>query len=256
MKKKDAKQILQVCRPNGQDAHDPVFAEALRHLAKDPALAKTFSDQQKFDSAMARAVQGIPVPTHLRASLLASRKVIHPTPWWRQSVPAAWPSAIAALLVLLVAVGAFWIRPGPRSFSDYRNNLVKESWRGSPHLDIETSEIGEIKGWMARQHAPVDFTVPTALQDMPIRGCRTLDCAGQKVSVICFGDGFRHTHLFVMDRMDFPDMLPAQGPDFEKCHGWKTASWSQGEATYVLAGMKYQTFIKRFRKSGQWNMAG
>ena len=89
MKKKDAKQILQVCRPNGQDAHDPVFAEALRHLAKDPALAKTFSDQQKFDSAMARAVQGIPVPTHLRASLLASRKVIHPTPWWRQSVPAA-----------------------------------------------------------------------------------------------------------------------------------------------------------------------
>ena len=256
MNKTDAKQILQVCRPNGQDAHDPLFARASRHLEKDPTLAKAFSDQQQFDSSMAHALQGIPVPPHLKASLLASRKIIRPLPWWGLPIPNSIPSAIAALLVILVTVGALWVRSGSKSFSDYRNKLVKESWGGAPHLDFETSEMGEITRWLEKQHALVDFAVPTALQDLPIRGCRTLDCDGRKVSIICFGDGFRHTHLFVMNRMDFPDMLPADGPDFEKCHGWKTASWNQGEATYVLAGMKYQTFIKRFRKLGQWTMTG
>jgi hypothetical protein len=58
-----------------------------------------------------------------------------------------------------------------------------------------------------------------------------------------------------MDRVDFVDVPPQGTPDFEKCGSWKTVSWSQGSKTYVLSGMNYLTFVKKFRKSGHWIMA-
>lgn len=252
MNQDQAKHFLGSCRPRGQDQQDPLFAEAARHLETDPALAEAFAEQRKFDTALTRAVQGIPVPEGLKESILASRKTIQLVPWWKQPVPAA----AAALFLFLLTVGAVWSASKPKSFADYRNQVVEESWSISPHLDLETSDLQKVQRWMAQQHGMEEFVVPAGLRDLPVRGCRNLDCDGHKVAVLCFQDGTRHAHLFVMNRMEFADLAALGGPEFEKCHGWKTASWSQGEATYILVGMKYQAFIKRFRKAGQWNMAG
>ena len=54
----------------------------------------------------------------------------------------------------------------------------------------------------------------------------------------------------------FAGLPPLGTPDFQKCGGWKTTSWQHGRQTYVLTGMKYQTFVSKFRKSGRWTMSG
>ena len=67
-------------------------------------------------------------------------------------------------------------------------------------------------------------------------------------------NGIRRLNLFVVKGVEFED-LPAPGSlDFEKCGGWKTASWRQGDMTYVLTGLKMQTVVTKFRKSGRWTI--
>ena len=74
--------------------------------------------------------------------------------------------------------------------------------------------------------------------------------------MLCLADGPRHMHLFVLEGSQLAQ-LPFDGkPDFEKCGVWKTASWQQGDKTYVLTGMKYQAFVSKFRKGGRWTMSG
>ena len=63
-------------------------------------------------------------------------------------------------------------------------------------------------------------------------------------------------NLYVLDRPLFSDLPPVGAPDFEKCGAWKTASWRQGDKTYVLTGMSYPAFVSRFRKAGRWILAG
>ena len=63
-------------------------------------------------------------------------------------------------------------------------------------------------------------------------------------------------HLFVLDGLQLARLPAGDKPDFEKCGAWRTASWQQGDMTYVLTGMKYHTFVSKFRKAGRWTMSG
>jgi hypothetical protein len=74
--------------------------------------------------------------------------------------------------------------------------------------------------------------------------------------LICLIDGPKHLHLFVVAGVEFPELAAEGLPDFEKCHGWKTASWRQNGKTFVLTGMSYQAFVNKFRKAGRWTMSG
>jgi len=99
-------------------------------------------------------------------------------------------------------------------------------------------------------------TIPSGLQDLNFRGGRTMEWNGQRVVLLCFSDGPRHMHLFITDDRAFVDAPPQTAPDYEKCSGWKTVSWRQGDNAYVLTGMNYFTFLKKFRHAGHWTMDG
>src|SRR5262245_19685517 len=108
MKNEEAKFILSAYRPNGQDANDPMFTAALEQARKDPALAKWFEFEQKFDRAMTAKLGAVMPPEGLRAAILAGARVSG-TPsraWWQQP---KW-LALAASVVALLSVGtvAFW----------------------------------------------------------------------------------------------------------------------------------------------------
>jgi hypothetical protein len=251
MNSQQAKSILEVWRAGGAQARQPEVAEALRQVERDPELARWFEDQRAFDSAMTSAMKEIPVPSALRASILAANAVV-PIPF-RQHHRARW--ALAASLLLLAGLAALLNRGHSASFADYRREVIEEAWGDAPHLELNTSDVGQIRRWLVQHDAKGDFTIPTALRDLPVTGCRLLEWRGHKAAMICFAEGIKHTHLFVMDRVDFADMPPQGTPAFEKCGGWKTISWSQGPKTYVLSGMNYLTFVKKFRKSGHWLMA-
>jgi hypothetical protein len=252
MKSEEAKAILKAYRPGGEDAADPLFAAALEQANKDPALARWLAEQRSFDAAFISAVKSIAVPRELKASLLTEPKVI-PLPLWR-----GWPVrlAAAAVLVSLVALSVFWLKRTSTDFSDYRTEIVEASWDKSPHLDHNTATLREAQQWLDQQRAHGDFTLPAGLGEFQAYGCRVLEWRGQKVSFVCLLDGMKHLHLFVIDSQAVRNLPPPSLPDFENCAGWKTISWSQGDKLYVLTGMNYLSFIKKYRKHGQWMIAG
>jgi hypothetical protein len=78
----EAKLILQACRPGGQDAADPMFAEALAQVRRDPLLQQWFVQEQALDASVQAGLrQAMPIPSGLKARLLAQRKAVRPTAW-------------------------------------------------------------------------------------------------------------------------------------------------------------------------------
>ena len=252
MNSQEARRLLEVFRPSGADAGDPRFAEALEVVKRDPELARWFDEQRQFDARIAGSLQRISPPVDLRGSILAGGKVVRPPFWQVWGARAAVAAAVAALAV---AAGVFASGRSTR-FPEFRKELVEQAWNGESHLNLESSDIAQIKQWLASHGADADFMVPVSLAETRVHGCRIVVVAGRRVPMLCLADGPKHLHLFVVNRADFAELPPQGAPDFEKCGAWKTASWRQGDKTYVLTGMKYQTFVSKFRKAGRWTLSG
>lgn len=279
MKRERARQLLRVFRPGGQDASDPQMAEALRTLKRDPALAEEFAEQRRFDHEVGATIRAMAdasgAPVDLRAALLAIRlpagavtptqaasasapgKIIRP-PFWRAPLGQDWrarAAAAAVILLLSAATVLIFHRPAPL-LSDLRRDLIANDWAGDPHLDFQSSDLGAIKTWISNQGFTDGVVLPTALNDLHLQGCRMVYRDGKAIPLLCFGHGSKHFHLFVIDHFNFPDLPPTDAPDFEKCGPWTTASWRHSGSTYVLTGMKNNTFVQKFRRDGRWNMSG
>jgi len=252
MKSEEAKRLLEVFRPGGADMDDPRFVEALVQTERDPVLRRWFDEQRRFDSQFVEGLKTVSVPPDLQDAILASRKVVRPGVWqdWRMR------AAVAAGVVFLAIAGGVLATSKPNQFADFRAELIEQAWDGNTHLDMESSDVRQIQNWLTQNHASAEFSLPDGLRDMRLLGCRIVEADGLRVPMLCLADGPKHMHLFVLDGSQLAQ-LPFDGkPDFEKCGVWKTASWQQGDKTYVLTGMKYQAFVNKFRKSGRWTMSG
>jgi len=253
MKSKEARQLLEVYRPGGADAQDPQIQEALKQAGRDPALAGWFEEQKNFDAAFADNLKTVAAPADLKDAILAARKIVKPGLWhdWRVHATAA-----AAAAVLLAMAGGLPGTTRTERFPEFRAQLIEQAWDGQAHLDFESSDVQHIRLWLSQHNVSPDFALPQGLHDTRIVGCRIVEADGRRVPMICLTDGPKHMHLFVVDETQFAGLPPQGTPDFQKCGGWKTTSWQHGRQTYVLTGMKYQTFVSKFRKSGRWTMSG
>ena len=65
------REVLGAFRAGGQDASDPIFAEAQARTHDDPDLARWFTQEQAFDRAVAQALNRLPVPAGLKAGIIA-----------------------------------------------------------------------------------------------------------------------------------------------------------------------------------------
>jgi len=250
MKTADVKQILEHYREG--DESTPEIAQALASLNSHPDLATWYKAKTRFDSQMTEAVAQVPVPKELRAAILKTPPVLQLPSWWRRPIALA-----AAAAVLLFAGGiSIWSAHRGENFAQYKKSVIDESWGRAPHLDIETSDVAEFNKWLASIDPHATVTVPSGLNDLNLRGGRTLEWRGHRVVLLCFSQGAKHMHLFVTTDRTFAGLPPQAAPDYEKCNGWKTVSWAQGNRTYVLTGMNYLTFLKKFRHSGHWTMDG
>ena len=252
MTRLEASQILETARPAGPTHDDPQVAEALRLAARDPELTGQLERQRALDTAVTAGVKSIAVPPLLLDAILAERKIIRPHFWqdWRTAAAAA-----AAIVLLLAGVGYF-LQQGRAGFAEFRQELVAENWAGDPHLDYESTDLGRIRTWLARHNASSDFALPAGLEALRPHGARVFEHDNKQISLICLADGSQHLHLFVLDQPGSSNLPPEGAPDFEKCGPWKTATWRQGDKTYVLTGMNYQTFVSKFRKGGRWATSG
>ncbi|MBI3192267.1 MAG: hypothetical protein HYZ36_06330 [Pedosphaera parvula] len=249
MDNEQARFILQAYRPNGQDAHDPQFQEALEQVQRDPELARWFAAEQALDSAISRKLKSAPVPPDLKSTILAGRKVIHPKHWWEHPPVVA---LAAALAFLLVAAG-YWLQTkSPKdelTLAAFQRDMAAAF--GAPHQFHGGSQSGEqIRQWLAQHGGQADFASPAALKNAKEAACDVLDWRGRKVTLICYvaklNGAMKEMHLVVIDQADLPGVPRVEKPQFAKVGDHATAAWTQGDKIYVLAAQGDVGSLRKF----------
>jgi hypothetical protein len=244
MNNQETKLILQAYRCGGQDASDPLFAEALEQARRDPELQKWFAEENALDARIQTSLQTeVPVPRELKSNLLALGKIIRPTPWrWFQPMKLA---AVAALLVLL-GLAAFLLLPQkPGQLASFRETMARYFMQQQGHVAFESHDMAKIQQWLQDRGMETNFELPTALHSRPAQGCRVVDWNGRKATMICFilEDG-EHMDLFVVDRAGLPDFPESRAPQFAKADGLMTATWAEAGKVYLLTGANKERLQK------------
>jgi hypothetical protein len=235
MNNQEAKLILQAYRPNGQDASDPFFADALEQVQRDPELKKWFADETVLNGRIQTRLQAaIPVPPGLKSDLLALRKTVRPAPWWFQ------PMKLAAVALVLASLGAILllVPQRPTQVASFRDTMVHSSQQTQEHVAFQSHDIASIQKWLQSQNMQTNFDLPATLQAGAgtAQGCRVVDWHGHQATMICFIVNGEHMDLFVMDRMGLPDFPENGAPQFASAGGTMTAMWADDGKVYLLTG--------------------
>lgn len=248
------RKILALYRPGTADEQDPEIAAALQQVQLDPELGRWFAQYCAFQTAMRKKFREIPVPSRLPAALLAQRKVV-PLPTWWQQATALWrrPAwvAVAAAIVMLAGLAAWWLTPRvPDRFRHYRARMVQNVLRQYA-MDVETNDMLQVRQFMAARGAPSDYILTRGLERLDVAGGGFLRWRNAPVAMVCFHrEDQEMLYLFVMKRTAVKDPPPAR-PRIVKVSKLMTATWSEGQNTYVLAGPAEPGFARKYLSTSQ-----
>ena len=234
MDKQEAIVVLQSRRPNDLDSDDTAYAEALALVETDRELRAWWEAQQAFDRKVAAKLEEIEAPEELRATILGrTSNRLAPQPFFP-----FWLAAAAAVAILCaVATSQHATKIAARHISTDRYHEMTLTYLGddSPSLAMMSSDHDKIRAWLQDQKAPMG-NLPEKMTSLPTVGCQKFEVQGHPVTLICFtiADG-KLVHLFVVHSKDLAEPPPESSPFFAEVNGWSTASWSDGNMSYMLA---------------------
>lgn len=229
-----AKLILGVYRPGGQDASDPFFAEALQRAATDPHLKDWLAEEQAFDTSLAAALLTVKGPASGRALIKASVGTpLRPRSWW--------PMALAASLLVLLTAGYLLQRPTglvmpeDAALADIATNLAEHH----ASIGLMTGDYEKARAWLDERSSPLPDNLPAGLAKMAVLGCQTWKTTRGDVSLICYlGENMQMVHLYIFDQvpeglegMTLPTM---DQPKMKRSGDWSLALWKGKGKSYVL----------------------
>jgi hypothetical protein len=229
MNNPEAKFILRAYRPDGRDAQDPTFREALAQAELDPALGAWFRREQAVDEALSSRIGALQVPD-LRATILAGgRAGRQRRAWWRRSV---WFAAAAALAVLIGVAVRLRVRPtAPEAYALAHFALQDVALDGKSHLG-PVAGLEAVQRELADPRTHLAAGVAVDLADLRRGGCRTVQVAGHEVCEICFArDG--EFHLYIARRGDFDASAETKEPMFVEQGRLASATWTDARYVYV-----------------------
>jgi hypothetical protein len=231
MKNDDAQFILNGYRPNGQDAKDPAFAEALEQAKRDPALGEWFARQQAHDAAVSGKLQEAMPPVHLRAAILAGSRMAQPVAGRRWMRP-AWIGFAASLVLGAVAA----------TLLPARASAEAEALHAFALLDAGETPHGRPVGTAAKelklQLEQDGFCLATGLQfdfeTLRTTGCRTLTSNDHDMVEICFKRNGEFYHLYIVKRADFANLRLGSFASPQSHNGVSFFSWGDEKHMYML----------------------
>jgi len=246
--REQARQVLLLYRPGTADAEDPEIASAMELARQDPELGSWFNKHVQFQQGMMAKMRAMEAPNHLKLELLAGfRNVVRP-PWWTR--PATfWVSAAAACVLLLGLITLRPHRDNSSQFAAFKERVVGEVQRQYA-MDWETSDMSRLRASIAAHGGRADYDVPKGLANLKLSGGAVLKWQRNPVSMVCFDrGGGKMLFLFVLKKDALKDPPPSNNPQVAVVHDFMTASWTQGNNTYVLAGAEEltpQSFVKKY----------
>jgi hypothetical protein len=214
-----AKFVLNAYRPNGADAQDPVFRDALEQAACDPELAAWFKEQRSFDSLIAGKLAEFQPPPTLYSSILAG--IANRSPSNRFTLRPF--LALAAVLILSgMILLPMYLQSRSRSemIEQYqRANLTMLGSTPALTLDLVTADFSRTQAYLVDMNAPCIPSLPGSLLDLPTAGCKTMQWNGQQISLTCFRlPSGELLHVFVIDEKAFQSINV--GDNFKDMDGW------------------------------------
>jgi hypothetical protein len=240
-----AKFVLNAYRPNGADAQDPVFRDALEQAARDPELAAWFKEQRAFDSLVAGKLAEFQPPTTLYSSILAGIAN-------RSSVSQFNFRPLLALAAVLILSGMILIPMYLTSSS--RSQLVEQYQRANltmlgsapaPNLDLVTGDFSRTQAYLADMNAPCIPSLPGSLLDLPTAGCKTLHWNGQQLSLTCFRlPSGELLHVLVIDEKAFHSVKV--GDNFKDMDGWHFKCERRAGLLLMFVSRAPMTEIRRY----------
>lgn len=236
MDNQQAQLILAVYRPNGRDAADPFFADALVQAESDPTLKDWFAEDQRFSRRGADAVATIVAPREGKA-LIATSMVAGS----RRRRRLLWPLAVAASIMVLLAT-TFGVIHARRTTARELASLQDLAIDLSEHhasLGLISPDYARLREWVAQKGAPLPNALPPGLAQMGMLGCQVWDTARGKVSLLCFiGADQKMVHLYVFEYPKNDTGLPSiDHPRIEQRGSWSLALWHEPGRACVLGEM-------------------
>jgi len=247
---REAKQILFLYRPGLAEQDEPGLDAALALAEQDPELGRWFHQHRATQETLRASFRQLPVPEGLKEQILSERKAHTALPMPRKLVLIA----LSVVIMFLLAGVSFSLlhRPEDRTFANFQSRMVRTVARQYPKMDLETSDLGKIRRYLAQHQAPGDYVLPPRLENTTSTGCALLQWRGKQVSMICFNSGLTPTpnvpdlFLFVINRADVPNAPSSPSPLFTQGDAISTATWSAGDKTYLLTAQGGEPFLRRY----------
>jgi uncharacterized membrane protein YbaN (DUF454 family) len=239
-----AKSILAIYRGRPEEKADPEILEALKLAESDPELKKWLDAHLAFHGAVKAKLRQAHVPSHLKESLLASRRIVRPQVWWRRPAGAL---AMAASIVLLGVLAILLFKPEPAHdrFAQYETRMIGTALR-QYRMDVLSSDMGKVRQFMESQGAPADYEITPGLERLKLTGGGALKWRGNPVAMVCFDRGDQQMlYLFVTKAAAIKDPPPAE-PQAKQVSDLLAVSWTEGDKTYLLAGPAEAGFERKY----------
>ena len=244
MTNEEAKFMLQGYRPNGQDADNEAFAEALAQAERDPSLRAWFEREQAFDALIAGKLREVRAPDGLRESILAGTKLstqpvaAERTPaWWR----GAWGVALAAAAAIAL-VTTLWLNPArsPAVASLPGAELLLKTalaeYHGEHPMGLHADEMGALGAWLETEGSHLaSGKIPVNLTELHERGCRVIGVAGLELFEICFRRDGNWYHVYLAPRQSFDPSTVRDEPMFHEQGEFVAASWADEKFVYLVS---------------------
>jgi hypothetical protein len=233
MNNQEAKFILSAYRPNGVDANDEVFAEALRQAERDPALRAWLASEQALDAAMVRKFKEIAAPAGLREAILTGARVSgERRRFWNQPL---WIGLSAAAAILIVASVAVWPKQASADTKALAEFALKDL-AGETHGG-HGRQVEALQKLLSDPNVRLSDDRVINFEVLERGGCRTVEFGGREVLEICFNRGGKWFHLYAMRA---PDLKGSEGAssviaqrDALACATWSNSSSSE---LYAVVG--------------------
>ena len=245
MNNQEAKFILGTYRPDGRDAGDPMFTDALAHAERDPELRTWLEQQRKFDTSVAAKLKAIAPPAELRAAIFAGVRASQPRrQWWTSPTWLAAAAVVAVLAAVSVSLRRSSSTPTVAQLASFAMKDLAEAHDG--HVG-HPPEFAGLQAQLASVKLPLTAQggVAIDLDELRRNNCRSVKIAGREVFEICFQRDGTWFHLYVARRNDFapgsvdPKALLASTGDYAG------TAWADAQNVYALVTSAGKEALRR-----------